>query len=166
MGEALHEQFEAALTAVSSMNMARRFFRRISRQTMEVSGSHRMTGDRRIAPVLFKAASCTFRSKGSCSAIFRGRLAVGRLVMPTSCGHLRVGWMIRMSRGVALRCDTPGGEAAECFEAAERIFAARTVKPIRAFAKAAYSAGYALTEFGFVDSSFPSTGGVGSIRML
>jgi signal peptide peptidase SppA len=69
-------------------------------------------------------------------------------------------------RGIALICDTCGGEGAGCFELAEKIYAARGVKPIRAFAhETAYSAGYAIASAAsrIVVSR---TGGVGSIGVV
>lgn len=66
-------------------------------------------------------------------------------------------------RGIALICDTPGGEAAGCFDLAEKMYALRDQKPVRGFAhESAYSAGY------MVISVAPKiimsrTGGVGSI---
>lgn len=47
-------------------------------------------------------------------------------------------------RGIALIVYSPGGEGHGCFDLSNRIYAARGVKPIRAFAEMAYSAGYAL----------------------
>jgi signal peptide peptidase SppA len=50
-----------------------------------------------------------------------------------------------MVRAIALICDSPGGEVAGCFELVDKIYAARAVKPIRAFAhESAYSAGFAV----------------------
>lgn len=69
-------------------------------------------------------------------------------------------------RGIALMHDTPGGMVAGCFECADRIFAARGIKPIRAFAhESAYSAGYAIASA--ADAIAVSrTGGVGSIGVV
>lgn len=69
-------------------------------------------------------------------------------------------------RGVALMCDTPGGMVAGCFEHADKMFAARGQKPIRAFAhESAYSAGYAIAST--ADKVVVSrTGGVGSIGVV
>lgn len=69
-------------------------------------------------------------------------------------------------RGIALMCDTPGGMVAGCFEAVDKIVAARGAKPIRAFAhEAAYSAGYAIASA--ADRIIVSrTGGVGSIGVV
>lgn len=69
-------------------------------------------------------------------------------------------------RGVALLCNSPGGMVAGCFEAADKIYARRGEKPIRAFAhEAAYSAAYAIASV--ADSIVVSkTGGVGSIGVV
>jgi signal peptide peptidase SppA len=69
-------------------------------------------------------------------------------------------------RGIALICDSPGGEVSGCFELADKIHAARSVKPIRAFAAdAAYSAAYALASSASkVDMT--RSGGVGSIGVV
>lgn len=68
--------------------------------------------------------------------------------------------------GIALMCDTPGGHVAGCFELADKIYAARNIKPIQAFAyESAYSAGYALASSADkIDMS--RTGGVGSIGVV
>lgn len=69
-------------------------------------------------------------------------------------------------RGIALMHDTPGGMVAGCFECADRIFAARGTKPIRAFAhESAYSAGYAIASAAD-EISVSRTGGVGSIGVV
>lgn len=47
-------------------------------------------------------------------------------------------------RGIALIVDSYGGQAAGCFACADKIFAGRTIKPIRAYAECALSAGYAI----------------------
>jgi len=48
-------------------------------------------------------------------------------------------------RGIVLDIDSPGGEAAGLFDLADRIAAARAIKPIWAVANdAAFSAAYAL----------------------
>lgn len=69
-------------------------------------------------------------------------------------------------RGIALVCDTPGGMVAGNFDLADRIFAARGPKPIRAFAhEAAYSAGYSIASA--ADRIVVSrSGGVGSIGVV
>ncbi len=71
-------------------------------------------------------------------------------------------------RAIALVCDSPGGEGAGCFELVDKIYAARLVKPIRAFAhEGAYSAGYAVASAAH-HIVVSRTGGVGSIgvRMM
>ncbi len=69
-------------------------------------------------------------------------------------------------KGIALICNSPGGMVAGCFEAADKIFALRGDKPIRAFAhESAYSAAYAIASA--ADSIAVSrTGGVGSIGVV
>lgn len=69
-------------------------------------------------------------------------------------------------RGIALLCNSPGGMVAGCFEYADKVFARRGEKPIRAFAhEAAYSAAYAWASV--ADSIVVSrTGGVGSIGVV
>lgn len=69
-------------------------------------------------------------------------------------------------RGIALVTDSPGGMVAGCFELADKIYEARSVKPIRAFAADhAYSAAFALASSA---SSITVTrsGGVGSVGVL
>ena len=69
-------------------------------------------------------------------------------------------------RGIALMHDTPGGMVAGCFECADKIFAARGAKPIRAFAhESAYSAGYAIASAAD-EIAVSRTGGVGSIGVV
>lgn len=69
-------------------------------------------------------------------------------------------------RAIALIVDSPGGEVAGCFELADKIFAARGSKPIRAFATDhAFSAAYALASSAemIVVSRSGGTGSVGVI---
>lgn len=69
-------------------------------------------------------------------------------------------------KGIALVCDTPGGHVAGCFELCDRIYDARKVKPIRAFAhEHAYSAGYAVASAA-QQITVSKTGGVGSIGVV
>lgn len=69
-------------------------------------------------------------------------------------------------KGIVLDIDSPGGEANGVFDLAQRIFAARKVKPIYAVAdEEAFSAAYAIAAAAskiFV----PRTGGVGSIGVI
>ena len=69
-------------------------------------------------------------------------------------------------KGIALVCDSPGGHVAGCFELCDKIYEARSVKPIRAFAhEHAFSAAYAV----FSSASHGTvsrTGGVGSIGVV
>lgn len=69
-------------------------------------------------------------------------------------------------RGIALVGDTPGGHVAGCFELADKIYNARSQKPIQGFAhEHAYSAGYAiLSAASKITTS--RTGGVGSIGVV
>ncbi|WP_347268093.1 S49 family peptidase, partial [Paracoccus sp. (in: a-proteobacteria)] len=69
-------------------------------------------------------------------------------------------------RGIALDIDSFGGEVAGAFDLADRIRAARQVKPVQAFvADHALSAGYALASQ--ADRIIlPRTGGVGSIGVV
>lgn len=69
-------------------------------------------------------------------------------------------------KGIALIVDSPGGEVAGCFECADKMFAARGVKPIVGFAaENAYSAAYAIISV--ADKvNVTRTGGVGSIGVL
>lgn len=69
-------------------------------------------------------------------------------------------------RGVAFLIHSPGGEVAGCFESADRVFAMRGQKPIRAFAhEYAYSAAY---EWASVADhiTVSKTGGVGSVGVV
>lgn len=69
-------------------------------------------------------------------------------------------------KGIALICDSPGGEVSGCFELADKIYEGRSVKPIRAFAAdRAYSAAYALASSAG-DVSVTRSGGVGSIGVV
>ena len=69
-------------------------------------------------------------------------------------------------RGIALDIDSFGGEVAGAFDLADRIRAARQVKPVRAFvADHALSAGYALAaQAGHI--TLPRTGAAGSIGVV
>ena len=69
-------------------------------------------------------------------------------------------------RAIALVCDSPGGEVAGCFELADKIFAGRERKPIRAFASDhAYSAAYALASSA-TEVVVTRSGGTGSIGVV
>lgn len=69
-------------------------------------------------------------------------------------------------RGIALEIDSFGGEVAGAFDLADRIRAAREVKPIHAFvAEHALSAGYALASQAD-HITLPRTGVVGSIGVV
>jgi ClpP class serine protease len=68
-------------------------------------------------------------------------------------------------RGVALLGSSYGGEGLGCFEASNRIFDGRGIKPIHAFVDTAYSAGYAICSA--ADSMIASTtSGTGSIGVV
>lgn len=69
-------------------------------------------------------------------------------------------------QGIALVCDSPGGQVAGNFELVDHIFAARGQKPIRAFAhESAYSGAYSIASA--ADSiTMSRTGGVGSIGVV
>lgn len=69
-------------------------------------------------------------------------------------------------QGIALICDTPGGEVAGNFDLVDKMFAYRGVKPIQGFAmESAYSAGYSIISV--ADKITVSrTGGVGSIGVV
>lgn len=69
-------------------------------------------------------------------------------------------------RAIAFVIDSPGGEVSGCFELADKIYAARSEKPIRAFAaNHAYSAAYALASAAN-DIVVTRSGGVGSIGVV
>ncbi len=69
-------------------------------------------------------------------------------------------------RAIALVVDSPGGEVAGCFELADKIFAARGEKPIRAFAADhAYSAAYALASSA-EEIVVTRSGGTGSVGVV
>ena len=69
-------------------------------------------------------------------------------------------------RGIALEIDSFGGEVAGAFDLADRIRAARDVKPIHAFlAEHALSAGYALASQA-TRITLPRTGAAGSIGVI
>jgi signal peptide peptidase SppA len=69
-------------------------------------------------------------------------------------------------RGIALVCDSDGGEVAGNFDLVDRLYARRGEKPVRAFAhERAYSAAYSIASA--ADSIVMSrTGGVGSIGVV
>lgn len=69
-------------------------------------------------------------------------------------------------RGIALEIDSFGGEVAGVFDLADRLRAARAVKPVQAFvAEHALSAGYALASQAH-SITLPRTGAVGSIGVV
>lgn len=69
-------------------------------------------------------------------------------------------------KGIALVIDSPGGMVAGCFDLVDEIFAARSAKPIHAFAaEHAYSAAYAIFSAGG-RGTVARTGGVGSIGVV
>jgi signal peptide peptidase SppA len=69
-------------------------------------------------------------------------------------------------KAIALIVDSPGGEVAGCFELGDKMFAARSVKPIRAFAADhAYSAAYALGSAA-TDLIVTRSGGTGSVGVV
>lgn len=69
-------------------------------------------------------------------------------------------------KGIAFLIHSPGGDVAGCFDAVDKMFAAKGTKPIRAFAhEYAYSAAYAIASL--ADKIVMSrTGGVGSIGVV
>lgn len=69
-------------------------------------------------------------------------------------------------RGIAFLIHSPGGDVAGCFDAVDKMFAAKKGKPVRAFAhEYAYSAAYAIASL--ADKIVVSrTGGVGSIGVV
>lgn len=71
-------------------------------------------------------------------------------------------------RGIALICDSPGGQVAGNFELVDRMYAARGEKPIRAYAaESAYSAAYSIASVADPGGvNITRTGGVGSIGVL
>ncbi|MDO5646310.1 S49 family peptidase [Paracoccus sp. (in: a-proteobacteria)] len=69
-------------------------------------------------------------------------------------------------KGIAIVCDTPGGEVAGNFDLVDRIFATKGTKPIHGFAmESAYSAGYSIIS-ACDDITVARTGGVGSIGVI
>jgi len=69
-------------------------------------------------------------------------------------------------KGIALICNSPGGEVAGNFELADLIYEARGQKPIRAFAAdSAYSAAYSLASSA-ESIAVTRSGGVGSIGVI
>lgn len=71
-------------------------------------------------------------------------------------------------KGIALVCDTPGGEVAGNFDLVDRMFAMRGTKPVRGYAmESAYSAGYSIISVADKGGITVSrTGGVGSIGVV
>lgn len=69
-------------------------------------------------------------------------------------------------RGIAFLIHSPGGDVSGCFDAVDKMFAAKGSKPVRAFAhEFAYSAAYAIASL--ADKIVMSrTGGVGSIGVV
>lgn len=69
-------------------------------------------------------------------------------------------------KGIALVCDSPGGEVAGCFDLVDAMHAGKGAKPVWAFAhEAAYSAAYAVASV--ADKIWVSrTGGVGSVGVV
>ncbi|HQT14833.1 S49 family peptidase [Reyranella sp.] len=69
-------------------------------------------------------------------------------------------------KGIALIIDSPGGMVAGNFDLVDRMFAARGIKPVRAYASEyAYSAAYSIASA--ADSiTLPRTGDVGSIGVV
>jgi len=69
-------------------------------------------------------------------------------------------------RGIVLHVDSPGGTVAGCFDLADRIYEARSEKPIAAILEEdAFSAAYALaSSAGGI--AVPRTGGTGSIGVI
>ena len=68
-------------------------------------------------------------------------------------------------RGIALLVYSYGGQAEGCFDLCNRIFAGRAVKPIKAYAQMAYSAGMAVASSAQVITG-SSTSGIGSIGVV
>jgi signal peptide peptidase SppA len=71
-------------------------------------------------------------------------------------------------RGIALICDSPGGEVAGNFDLVDKMFAMRGTKPIRGYAsESAYSACYSIISVADPGQVYVSrTGGVGSIGVV
>lgn len=68
-------------------------------------------------------------------------------------------------RGIALIVYSYGGQGAGCFDLADKIFAARSEKPIKAFAQMAYSAGYAVASSASLITASANSG-IGSIGVV
>lgn len=69
-------------------------------------------------------------------------------------------------RAIAFIINSPGGDAAECFDVVDKMFAMRDTKPVRAFAaEHAYSGAYAIASVAKV-INVSRTGGVGSIGVV
>lgn len=71
-------------------------------------------------------------------------------------------------RGIAFIINSPGGDAAECFDVVDKMFAMRGTKPVRAFAaEHAYSGAYAIGSVADIGGfNISRTGGVGSIGVV
>ncbi|KRR16872.1 S49 family peptidase [Bradyrhizobium retamae] len=68
-------------------------------------------------------------------------------------------------RGIALIVYSYGGQGDGCFDLVNKIFAGRSVKPIKAFAQMAYSAGYAVASAASAITA-SSNAGIGSIGVV
>lgn len=69
-------------------------------------------------------------------------------------------------KAIALIIDSPGGEVSGCFELGDKLYEARSIKPIRAFAADhAYSAAYALGSAA-TDLMVTRSGGTGSVGVV
>jgi ClpP class serine protease len=68
-------------------------------------------------------------------------------------------------RGIALIIYSYGGQGDGCFDLANRIYAGRSVKPIKAYVQMAYSAGYAVASAAGVITA-AGNAGVGSIGVV
>lgn len=68
-------------------------------------------------------------------------------------------------RGIALLGNSYGGEGLGCFEASNKIFAGRGIKPIHAIVDTAYSAGYAICSAAETITG-STTSGTGSIGVV
>ncbi|MBR1150099.1 S49 family peptidase [Bradyrhizobium sp. JYMT SZCCT0428] len=68
-------------------------------------------------------------------------------------------------RGIALIVYSYGGQGDGCFDLSNKIYAGRAIKPIKAFAQMAYSAGYAVASAAKVITG-SSNAGIGSIGVV
>lgn len=69
-------------------------------------------------------------------------------------------------QGIALVCDSPGGEVAGNFDLVDKMFERRGEKPVRSYAaESAYSAAYSIASVG-EQLTVSRTGGVGSIGVV